>query len=241
MSAPAARLGAVALAAAVLASVAGACSAPEPPAAQAVGSPTSASTPAVTAETPGTSASAPTTTTAPTPSTTAAPTPSSPATSATPPSRSTARTTPKPTRTPTPTATPAPRPPSTTPPPQTGTDAYENEVLALVNAERTAAGLRPLGAQACPDGFAEPWSPHMAAAGSLSHQSLGPILSACGARTAAENVGMNSAPSPASMVAGFMGSPPHRANILNPAYTGIGIGAYRDARGVWWVTQDFVG
>ena len=43
------------------------------------------------------------------------------------------------------------------------------------------------------------------------------------------------------MVAGFMGSPPHRANILSASYTGIGIGAYRDARGVWWVTQDFLG
>jgi uncharacterized protein YkwD len=81
----------------------------------------------------------------------------------------------------------------------------------------------------------------MAAEGQLSHQSLSPILSRCGAHAAAENVGMNSSASPADMVAGFMGSPPHRANILNASYTGIGIGAYRDARGVWWVTQDFLG
>ena len=238
MSVPAARLGAVALAGAILAAGLSACSSPAPSAVQAVDSPTSTSTATAKLET---TAPAPTTTTAPTTPTTSAPPPSSPVTSATPPSRSTARATPKPTRTPTPTATSAPRPASPSPPPQTGTDAYENEVLALVNAERAAAGLRPLAAQTCPDGFAEPWSPTMAAAGGLSHQSLSPILSRCGARTAAENVGMNSAQSPASMVAGFMGSPPHRANILNPAYTGIGIGAYRDARGVWWVTQDFVG
>lgn len=81
----------------------------------------------------------------------------------------------------------------------------------------------------------------MAAEGRLSHQSLNPVLSRCGARAAAENVGMNSSASAADMVAGFMNSPPHRANILNGSYTGIGIGAYRDARGVWWVTQDFVG
>jgi uncharacterized protein YkwD len=81
----------------------------------------------------------------------------------------------------------------------------------------------------------------MAAAGGLSHQSLGPILTACGGHAAAENVGMNSSQSPASMVAAFMNSAGHRANILNPAYTGTGVGAYRDARGVWWVTQDFVG
>ena len=134
---------------------------------------------------------------------------------------------------------PAPVPPP--PPPQSGTDAYESQILALVNAERSAAGLRPLAAQTCPDGFAEPWSPHMAAEGRLSHQSLNPVLSRCGGHAAAENVGMNSSASPGDMVAGFMGSPPHRANILNGSYTGIGIGAYRDARGVWWVTQDFVG
>jgi uncharacterized protein YkwD len=113
--------------------------------------------------------------------------------------------------------------------------------LSLVNAQRSSAGLRPLAAQACPDGFAEPWSPHLAAEGRLSHQPLGPVLSRCGAHAAAENVGMNSSASAADMVAGFMASPPHRANILNAAYTGVGIGAYRDNRGVWWVTQDFVG
>jgi uncharacterized protein YkwD len=81
----------------------------------------------------------------------------------------------------------------------------------------------------------------MAAEGRLSHQSLNPVLSRCGGHAAAENVGMNSSAWPGDMVAGFMGSPPHRANILNGSYTGIGIGAYRDAPGVWWVTQDFVG
>ena len=142
---------------------------------------------------------------------------------------------------PSPSLSPAPKPAPVPPPPQSGTDAYESQILALVNAQRSAAGLRPLTAHACADGFAEPWSPHMAAEGRLSHQSLGPVLSRCGAHTAAENVGMNSSASAADMVAGFMNSPPHRANILNASYTGIGIGAYRDARGVWWVTQDFVG
>jgi uncharacterized protein YkwD len=135
----------------------------------------------------------------------------------------------------TPSTTPSP-PPSTT-----STATYEGQILALVNAERSAAGLPALTSQACPDEFAEPWSPHMAAEGGLSHQSLSPVLSRCGAHAAAENVGMNSSSSPASMVAAFMNSPGHRANILGASYTGIGIGAYRDSRGVWWVTQDFVG
>jgi uncharacterized protein YkwD len=114
-------------------------------------------------------------------------------------------------------------------------------MLDLLNVERAAVGAGRLTAQSCPDSFAEPWSPKMAADGGLSHQSLSPILSTCGAHTAAENVGMNSAQSPESMMNGFMGSSGHRANIVNPAYTGVGVAAYKDSRGVWWVTQDFVG
>jgi uncharacterized protein YkwD len=114
-------------------------------------------------------------------------------------------------------------------------------MLTLLNAERAAAGAGPLTAQSCPDSFAEPWSPKMAADGGLSHQSLGPILSRCGVSTAAENVGMTSDQTPESMMNGFMGSSGHRGNILNPAYTGVGIAAYKDAQGLWWVTQDFVG
>ena len=205
------------------------------------------------------SAAGPTTTTeaaplASTPSAAPSPTSTTPAPAAvsttTPSARRTATATSKPAPTTT-TSRSAPRPSSTSvptpsatsspPPSTTSTATYEGQILALVNAERTAAGLPALTAQACPDEFAEPWSPHMAAEGGLSHQSLSPVLSRCGAHAAAENVGMNSSSSPASMVAAFMNSPGHRANILGASYSGIGIGAYRDSRGVWWVTQDFVG
>lgn len=114
-------------------------------------------------------------------------------------------------------------------------------MIGLINGQRAAAGVGPVSGQACPDGYAEPWSPRMASAGGLSHQQIGTILSGCGARTAAENVGMTSDQMPDAMMRLFMGSATHRANILDPALTGVGVGAYRDARGVWWVTQDFVG
>jgi uncharacterized protein YkwD len=233
MSGFAARVGAVALAVTALATGVAACREASAPVSSVAGAPASSPVPASGQEaTPEQSTTAPS---AP-PTSTQASVPAAPGTSAsttpTTTPRSTARSTARPTAT-----------TATTPPPtsQTGTDAYEDGVLNLVNAERAAAGLPPLTAQACPDRFAEPWSPQMAAQGRLSHQSLSPILSRCGGQTAAENVGMNSSQSPASMVAAFMDSPPHRANILNPAYTRIGVGAYRDARGVWWVTQDFVG
>jgi uncharacterized protein YkwD len=39
----------------------------------------------------------------------------------------------------------------------------------------------------------------------------------------------------------FMGSPPHRANILNNRFRRVAVGAYRDARGLLWVTVFFYG
>jgi uncharacterized protein YkwD len=38
-----------------------------------------------------------------------------------------------------------------------------------------------------------------------------------------------------------MNSPPHRANILDPAFTHVGIGCATDGTGTIWVTEDFVG
>ncbi|MFD4765288.1 CAP domain-containing protein [Streptomyces niveus] len=111
-----------------------------------------------------------------------------------------------------------------------GLAAVASDVVALTNAERTAAGLRPLAgdprltvaAQAhsddmvalgfyshtSPDGR-QPWD--RAAAAGCSHRGIGENI-ACGQRSAAE------------VVRGWMDSPGHRANILKPDFTHIGIG-----------------
>ncbi|KAA0940539.1 CAP domain-containing protein [Streptomyces apricus] len=119
------------------------------------------------------------------------------------------------------------------------------EVLALTNAERAAAGLPPLAddplltraAQAhstdmvarafyshtSPDG-SEPW--HRAAAAGSSRRTIGENI-ACGQR------------SPAEVVRGWMDSPGHRANILKPAFTHLGVGfAGGGPAGTYW-TQLF--
>ncbi|MFE7033776.1 CAP domain-containing protein [Streptomyces sp. NPDC057621] len=119
------------------------------------------------------------------------------------------------------------------------------EVLALTNAERAAAGLPPLAddplltraAQAhsadmvarafyshtAPDG-SEPWD-RAAAAGS-PRRTIGENI-ACGQR------------SPAEVVRGWMDSPGHRANILKPAFTHLGVGfAGGGSAGTYW-TQLF--
>ncbi|WP_055489224.1 CAP domain-containing protein [Streptomyces sp. TP-A0356] len=122
-----------------------------------------------------------------------------------------------------------------------------DEVIALTNAERAAAGLPPLAADplltaaaqahcadmvarafyahTSPDGR-EPWD-RAAAAGSR-HRAVGENI-ACGQR------------SPAEVVRGWMDSPGHRANILKPAFTHMGVGFAGGGRaGTYW-TQLFGG
>jgi uncharacterized protein YkwD/stress response protein SCP2 len=120
-------------------------------------------------------------------------------------------------------------------------------VIDLTNRERTRYGLPPLSADpllttaaqahsadmvarafyahTAPDG-SQPWD-RAAAAGS-TRRSVGENI-ACGQR------------SPADVVEGWMNSPGHRANILKPGFTHIGIGFAGGGRaGMYW-TQLFGG
>ena len=56
-------------------------------------------------------------------------------------------------------------------------------------------------------------------------------------RTAGENIAMGYS-TPQAVVTGWMNSPGHRANILNGAFTEIGVG-YVQSGGYW--TQMFIG
>src|SRR4051812_8952978 len=116
--------------------------------------------------------------------------------------------------------------------------AYVSRIVVLVNAQRAAHGLRPLIVSPCATHFAAPWSTHMAATSTLVHQSLAPMLR-CPARTAGENIAYGNVTAD-QMMTMWMNSPGHRANILNPAFTRIGVGAVRTTSGRWWATQDFV-
>jgi uncharacterized protein YkwD len=116
--------------------------------------------------------------------------------------------------------------------------AYVNRIVVLVNARRAAAGLRPLIVSPCATRFAAPWTGHMAATNTLVHQSLRPMLR-CPARTAGENIAYGNV-SADQLMTMWMNSPGHRANILNPGFTRIGVGAVRTTSGRWWATQDFV-
>ena len=107
----------------------------------------------------------------------------------------------------------------------------ERELLALLNRDRATAGLPALQRDARLQEIARGHSREMARTGEVVHvsdKSGGAVDRVRAAqvspvpRILAENVGQ--AFSPAEVEHGFMGSPGHRANILNPNLTHVGIG-----------------
>ncbi len=107
---------------------------------------------------------------------------------------------------------------------------FEQEVLDLVNQERAGAGCNPLTANEKLVAAARGHSDDMAINDFFSH--TGSDGSSAGDRISREGYdwsryGENIAAgytSPASVMNGWMNSPGHRANILNCAFTEIGIG-----------------
>lgn len=101
-----------------------------------------------------------------------------------------------------------------------GTDD-EERFVDLINSERAAVGVSEL--EVVPELVegARGHAADMAAAGHLFHnQNLADVAE--GWTLLGENVGMGG--DVESLHAAFMGSPDHRANLLNPAYDAVGVG-----------------
>lgn len=123
---------------------------------------------------------------------------------------------------------------------------FAEEVLSLVNAERARSGLAPLVRASELDSAAQQHSQSMADNGFFSHTGLdgsSPFDRMRRAGYAFVNAGENIAagfPTPQAVMAAWLNSPGHRANILEPAYSEIGIGvAMRSGGGLIYWTQDF--
>ncbi|MFJ3234395.1 CAP domain-containing protein [Streptomyces sp. NPDC086787] len=124
-------------------------------------------------------------------------------------------------------------------------DRTRAEVVRLTNAERRAAGLPPLAADPLLAAAAQGHSADMAARDFYSHTSpegSEPWDRAAAAGAARRSIGENIAcgqRSAAEVVDGWMNSPGHRANILKPSFTHIGVGFAGGGRaGTYW-TQLF--
>jgi uncharacterized protein YkwD len=118
--------------------------------------------------------------------------------------------------------------------------SYADQVVAAVNAQRAAAGLPGLRAQSQLMWAANRRSEIQATNNSMNHDGWDSVIRASGypAGWWGENVAFGYT-SPAAVMAGWMTSPEHRANILSPNYTDIGVGcAYSRGHVAYW-TQDF--
>lgn len=117
--------------------------------------------------------------------------------------------------------------------------AWAQQVLALTNQERVARGLRPLqydleaerAAKAhCEDMEGRGFFDHFTPEGWSPYDRL-VMLGASGFTASGENIAFGQA-TPAEVVTAWMNSPGHRANILHPAFTHLGVGVAR-GRPTW--------
>ncbi|MCB1217161.1 hypothetical protein KDL44_07195 [bacterium] len=116
---------------------------------------------------------------------------------------------------------------------------WADEVLRLTNVERERYGLPPLERSRHLDYVAQAHARDMGLRDYFSHTSQGYGLSPFDRMnavqtayydTAGENVAAGQR-TPQEVLIAWMGSSGHRANILNPSFTHIGIGVYYDSAG----------
>ena len=124
---------------------------------------------------------------------------------------------------------------TTTPPPP---PSLADQVLALVNEARAGAGCDPVTMHAALVSAAQGHADDMAAHNYFSHESqdgrtfVDRAMAAGYPDPGAENIAKGQ-PDAASVMAAWLNSPPHRANIMNCDLTTIGLGLNTDGR--YWV------
>ncbi len=150
--------------------------------------------------------------------------------------------TPKPVPQPTPKPTPAPKPAPS--PSQSGVAADEQKALALLNADRAAQGLPPVRPNAKLAALAGDYAQDMINRNFFAHNNPEGQTPFDRMRQrgisfgyAGENLAINTSVAGAEQA--FMNSPGHRANILNPRYTQVGIGVRYSRSGSVYVVQEF--
>jgi uncharacterized protein YkwD len=137
----------------------------------------------------------------------------------------------------------APAPGAVAPPATAGSVTARQDLASAVasatNAQRVAAGLKPLAYRSC--SVPASWAVHMASAGSLTHNSMMTVLSSCGGTsTAGENIAAGYT-SVGAVTSGWMNSAGHKANILNPNFKIISVGVAQAANGTYYWVEDFTG
>lgn len=122
--------------------------------------------------------------------------------------------------------------------------AEEQQLFDATNAERTKAKLPPLKIDPALLRMGRQQSRLMAEAGQISHAVNGQTFAIRMqvAKYPAQSAGENCAEgqqTPAAAVAGWMLSPGHQANLLNPEFQELGVGIGTSKAGVRYYTQVF--
>jgi uncharacterized protein YkwD len=137
-------------------------------------------------------------------------------------------------------------PAASPPPPAAGVylPEHESAIVDRTNQERIRRGLAPLTVTGELRDLARSWSHQVASTGVLQHRNLQAVLDGDRRFSAYLSLGENvhsmvPDQGPEAIVAGWMSSGGHRANLLDPYWTRIGVGVFRDANGKVWTTQDF--
>ncbi|NUR27176.1 MAG: CAP domain-containing protein [Catenulispora sp.] len=121
--------------------------------------------------------------------------------------------------------------------------AFEAQVVALTNAQRTAHGCPALRTDHRLQLAAVEHSVDMQARGYFAHDTPDGVSPWTRVKAqgypdpSAENIAMGQS-TPQAVVAAWMASPGHRADILNCASRAVGVGVRFGPGGPWW-TQDF--
>ena len=147
----------------------------------------------------------------------------------------------------TPSTTPQQKPESTPEQkPSTDFSSYQQQVLDLVNAERTKRGISALTLDSNLSSVATKKSQDMVNKNYFDHTSPTygspfDMMKQFGIsyRTAGENIAKGQK-TPQEVVTAWMNSEGHRKNILNPNFTNLGVGIAKDSKGTTYCNHMFI-
>lgn len=117
---------------------------------------------------------------------------------------------------------------------------YASRLVVETNAARADEGLPALTVSRCATTSAQVRAAALAGGEELEHAPLGPVIEACAPTgVTAENLA-RAAATPHDVVAAWLGSSSHRANLLDPGLDQVGVGCRLDG-GQMLCSQVFLG
>lgn len=120
-----------------------------------------------------------------------------------------------------------------------GAVAYAGQAFRATNHQRATHDRHRLGHSDCLHRFARRQAVRMARRARIYHQDLDRVLRRCHMDFVGENVAVGFTSGESVVDAGWMKSPDHRENILEPGFRRMEVVARRGADGRWYASQVF--